>query len=84
MLLAKALCVRANSVSNAAFAGFSPCTPKSSVVFTRPIPKKVCHSRFTVTRAVRGFSRAMSHRAKPSDIYNWVFFKAFLHFKISL
>ena len=45
---------------------FRPATPKSSGVRTRPAPKNCCQNRFTVTRAVNGFSGSTSQRAKPS------------------
>src|ERR1700722_12475417 len=37
--------------------------PKSSVVSTRPVPNSSYHMRFTVTRAVRGFSGLTVHFA---------------------
>ena len=45
--------------------GGSPCAPKSSAVFTRPVPKISCQKRFTVTRAVSGCPGATSHCASP-------------------
>ena len=38
------------------------------LVFTSPIPKNCCHSRFTVTRAVSGCSGEISHFAKSSRV----------------
>ena len=62
--------VRINSVasqsSNSGWDGFSPCNPKSSVVFTKPVPKYCCQKRFTVTRAVKGWFGSTSHLARPS------------------
>ena len=47
--------VRMNSVasqsSSSGCEGHSPCAPKSSTVFTMPVPKYICQKRFTVTRA---------------------------------
>ena len=43
--------------------------PKSSAVFTRPVPKISCHIRFTVTRAVSGCSSVNSHLANPSRFF---------------
>ena len=59
----------ANQSSNSRCAGYSACTPKSSAVFTNPIPKSACQKRFTVTRAVNGWSRSTSHLAKPSLLF---------------
>ena len=39
--------------------------PKSSAVRTMPVPKISCQRRFTVTRAVSGFSGETSHCASP-------------------
>src|SRR5439155_10808175 len=46
----------ASQSSSSGWLGRSPWTPKSSVVFTSPVPKNVCQKRFTVARAVSGLS----------------------------
>ena len=43
--------------------------PKSSAFFTRPMPKTSCQKRFTVTRAVSGFSGETIHCARPSRFF---------------
>src|SRR5262245_40535366 len=48
--------------------GQSPCEPKFSADFTKPLPKYICQYRFTVTRAVRGWSSCTSHRAKSRRV----------------
>ena len=45
----------ASQSSSSGWLGMAPCVPKSSAVFTRPVPKKFCQKRLTVTRAVNGF-----------------------------
>src|ERR1700693_5184593 len=64
---------RTNSVarksSNSGFDGHSPCEPKSSTVFTIPVPKYICQNRFTVTRAKRGFFGSITHSANPSRLF---------------
>ena len=55
----------ASQSSNSGWLGRSPCTPKSSVVFTSPMPKNICQERFTVTRAVSGCPGADNQRASP-------------------
>ena len=59
----------ASQSSNSGFTGRSPCAPKSSAVFTSPVPKSSCQKRFTVTRAISGFSGAMSQRARPRRFF---------------
>ena len=65
--------VRTNSVasqsSNSGCDGHSPCDPKSSVVFTIPVPKYICQKRFIVTRAVSGLAGSVSHLAKPRRLF---------------
>ena len=46
----------ASQSSSSGWLGGSPCAPKSSTVFTRPVPKSICQSRLTATRAVSGFA----------------------------
>src|SRR5204862_4842403 len=58
----------ASQSSSSGCDGGSPCEPKSSAVFTRPVPKISCQKRFTVTRAVSGFEGSTSHRARPSRL----------------
>ena len=64
--------VRMNSVasqsSNSGCEGHSPRVPKSSLVFTRPVPKNCCQNRFTVTRAVSGCVGSTSQRANVSRL----------------
>ena len=55
----------ASQSSSSWFAGASPMMPKSSEVFTRPVPNSSCQNRFTVTRARSGFSEETSHWARP-------------------
>ena len=43
-----------------------PATPKSSTVFTRPVPKYICQKRFTATRAVSG-CRGIDQPARKSQ-----------------
>ena len=61
--------MRTNSVasqsSSSGCEGGSPWRPKFSVVFTSPVPKCCCQSRFTATRAVSGLSGETSQRARP-------------------
>src|SRR6476619_3940601 len=69
--------VRTNSVasqsSNSGCDGGSPCDPKSSAVFTMPVPKYICQKRFTVTRATNGFDGSTSHRARPNRFGGYAF-----------
>ena len=46
----------ASQSSSSGCDGGSPCEPRSSSVFDRPMPKNCFQSRFIVTRAVSGFS----------------------------
>ena len=48
----------ASQSSSSGCDGGVPCVPKSFSVSTRPRPKYCCQTRFTITRAVSGFSRA--------------------------
>ena len=61
---------RTNSVasqsSSSGWLGGSPWAPKSSTVFTSPVPKSICQSRLTATRAVSGLAGSTSQRARPS------------------
>jgi len=41
--------VRGQPIKQFGMFGRSPCTPKSSGVFTIPIPKNCCQNRFTTT-----------------------------------
>ena len=41
--------------------------PKSFTVFTKPVPKSIAHQRFTVTRAVSGFSLVAIARATREE-----------------
>src|SRR5262245_37044900 len=59
----------ASQSSNSGWLGGSPWMPKSSVVFTRPVPKNICHRRLTVTLAVSGFSFETSHCARPRRLF---------------
>jgi hypothetical protein len=58
----------ASQSSNSGCDGGSPCTPKSALVRTRPVPKNCCHNRFTATRAVSGFSFATIQFAKSRRV----------------
>ena len=62
--------VRINSVAsqsnNSGCEGHSLRVPKSSLVFTSPVPKNCCQKRLTVTRAVSGFFASTSHFANVS------------------
>ena len=49
--------------------GGSPCTPKSSAVFTSPTPKTCCQYRLTATRVVSGCSADSIHCASPSRFF---------------
>ncbi len=55
----------ASQSSSSGCIGRSPCDPKSSLVSTMPWPKICSQYRFTVTRAVSGFSSLTSQRARP-------------------
>ncbi len=61
---------RTNSVasqsSSSGWLGGSPWAPKSSTVFTSPVPKSICQSRLTATRAVSGLAGSTSQRASAS------------------
>ncbi len=59
----------ASQSSSSGCDGHSPCEPKSSTVFTSPVPKYICQNRFTVTRAVSGFDGSTSQRANPSRLF---------------
>ena len=48
--------------------GGSPWAPKSSSVFTNPVPKNICQSRLTVTRAESGLILETSQRARASRL----------------
>ena len=54
----------ANQSSKAWLLGGRPWVPKSFSVSTSPIPKYLCHIRFTVTRARRGLRLLATQRAK--------------------
>ena len=58
----------ASQSSSSGWDGRSPWVPKSSLVSTRPRPKRASQRRFTVTRAVRGLSSLTSQRARPSRL----------------
>ena len=64
--------LRTNSVASQSrscgWVGGSPWVPKSSSVVTMPLPKSLAQRRFTVTRAVSGFSSEVIQRAKPSRL----------------
>ena len=55
----------ASQSSSSGCVGLSPWLPKSSLVCTSPRPNKASQKRFTVTRAVSGFSSLTSQRARP-------------------
>src|SRR5436305_2097958 len=55
----------ASQSSSSGWLGGSPWAPKSSAVFTKPVPKNCCQNRFTATRAVSGCSGLTSQRARP-------------------
>ena len=46
--------------------GGSPVTPKLSTDFTRPVPKRWCQTRLTMTRETRGLRGLESHCANSS------------------
>ncbi len=46
--------------------------PKSSVVSTSPVPNSSYHIRFTVTRAVNGFSGLTVHLASASRSWRYI------------
>src|SRR5437764_11644204 len=50
--------------SNSGLLGGSPCDPKSSDVFTSPMPKYPSQNRLTATRKVKGFLGSTIHLAK--------------------
>ena len=56
----------ASQSSNFGWLGGSPWLPKSSLVFTRPVPNGCCHKRLIVTRAVSGFSGDVNHSASSA------------------
>ena len=58
----------ASQSSSSGCDGGSPCDPKSSAVFTMPVPNTCCQNRFTVTRAIRGLEGSTIHSAKPSRL----------------
>ena len=58
----------ASQSSSAGCDGASLMMPKSAADFTSPVPKVSIQKRFTVTRAVSGFSFAISHCARPSRL----------------
>ena len=58
----------ASQSSSSGWVGQAPCEPKSSSVVTSPWPKASFQSRLTNTRAVSGFSRATSQRARSSRV----------------
>ena len=57
---------QASQSSSAGFGGGSPWAPRSSSTLLRPRPKNCFHSRFITVRAVSGFSRDTSQRARSS------------------
>src|ERR1041385_1351104 len=58
----------ASQSSKARFDGFSPVAPKSLGVPTSPRPKWYCHTRFTMTRAVRGFFGLINQAASADRL----------------
>ena len=46
----------ANQSNNSGWLGLAPALPKSLPVVTIPAPKMCCQIRFTITRALKGFS----------------------------
>src|SRR5438874_5845276 len=65
MLQPRATNSYASQSSSSGCDGGSPIFPKLLGVRTMPSPKWCCQMRFTMTRAVRGFSDAVSHSANP-------------------
>ena len=57
---------KARWLSSGRLAGASPILPKLSTVRTSPAPKRWCHIRFTITRAVRGFRGLVIQSASSS------------------
>src|SRR5258705_1554879 len=57
----------ASQSSSSGCVGWEPANPKSLSLSTRPLPKYVCHIRFTVTRAVRGLDGSTSHLARSEE-----------------
>ena len=55
----------ASQSSNSGCDGGVPCDPKSSAVFTIPVPKTSCQNRLIATRATSGFAGSTSHFASP-------------------
>src|SRR6202030_2071136 len=55
----------ASQSSNSGCDGASPILPKLLGVRTIPSPKWCCQMRFTITRAVNGFSGSATHSANP-------------------
>ena len=56
----------ASQSSRRGWVGAAPFLPKSLGVSTMPRPKCQCQRRFTITRAVRGFSGLAIHFANAS------------------
>ncbi len=56
----------ASQSSNSGWLGGSPWVPKSSLVFTSPVPNIACQTRLIATRLVSGCAGSTSHRARPS------------------
>src|SRR5437868_4327116 len=56
----------ASQSSNSGCVGRAPARPKSFGVATNPLPKHSCHTRFTITRAVKGLSGDAIHSASAS------------------
>jgi hypothetical protein len=56
----------ASQSSSSGWLGYSDCIPKSSLLFTIPVPKYVSQNRLTATRAVSGWFGATSHFASAS------------------
>ena len=57
---------RASQSNSSGCVGVPPRVPKSDGVLTNPTPKCPCHTRFTMTRAVRGCSGCNIHDARSS------------------